>query len=65
MSKERYNSQETEQKWVQYWEQEGIFKFDPEAEGEPYSIDMPPPTVSGKMHIGHAFSYTQADILAR
>ena len=50
---------------MKFWEEQGIFTFDPKAKGEIYSIDTPPPTVSGKMHIGHAFSYTQQDILAR
>ncbi|MBI4141465.1 valine--tRNA ligase [Candidatus Woesearchaeota archaeon] len=62
---DKYNPQESEQKWLTYWEQEKIFAFDPEAKGKIYSIDTPPPTVSGKMHIGHAFSYTQQDIIAR
>jgi valyl-tRNA synthetase len=62
---ERYDPRESEQKWIAYWEKEKIFAFDPEAKGPVYSIDTPPPTVSGKMHIGHAFSYAQQDIIAR
>ena len=62
---DKYNFKEEEPKWVAFWEKEGVFTFDPKANGEVYSIDTPPPTVSGKMHIGHAFSYTQQDILAR
>lgn len=62
---ERYNPQEAEQKWISYWAKEKIFAFNPDAEGPVYSIDTPPPTVSGKMHIGHAFSYAQEDIIAR
>src|SRR3989344_1147851 len=61
----KYDFKEQEPKWVKFWEEQGIFTFDPKAKGEIYSIDTPPPTVSGKMHIGHAFSYTQQDILAR
>ncbi len=62
---ERYDPKAAEKKWIAYWESEKIYAFKPEAKGEVYSIDTPPPTVSGKMHIGHAFSYTQQDIIAR
>ncbi|MHB8585469.1 MAG: valine--tRNA ligase [Thermoplasmatota archaeon] len=57
--------QEMEERWLHYWEQEGIYAFDPESESPVYSIDTPPPTVSGKMHIGHAYSYNQMDFIAR
>lgn len=61
----RYDSREAEPRILEFWDKEGIFKFDPDAEGEVYSVDTPPPTVSGKMHIGHAFQYTQFDFVAR
>ncbi|MBU0662453.1 class I tRNA ligase family protein, partial [Candidatus Micrarchaeota archaeon] len=54
-----------EEKWRAYWEKQGIYSFDLKAQGHAYAIDTPPPTVSGKMHLGHAFSYTQADVIAR
>ncbi len=54
-----------EEKWQKFWEDEGIYRFDPGAPGKIFSIDTPPPTLSGDMHIGHAFSYTQQDIIAR
>ena len=48
------------------WEQEGIYRFDAaRARGDVFSIDTPPPTVSGSLHVGHVFSYTQTDIIAR
>ncbi|MEM4152726.1 MAG: valine--tRNA ligase [Candidatus Pacearchaeota archaeon] len=53
-----------EKKWQEFWEQEGIYKFDIKKKIE-FSIDTPPPTVSGKMHLGHAFSYSQQDFIAR
>ncbi len=53
-----------EEKWKKYWEKEKIYKLDSKAK-KVYSIDTPPPTVSGKMHIGHAFSYSQEDFIAR
>ncbi len=62
---DRYDSKEAEPRILKFWEDNQVFKFNPKAKGELYSIDTPPPTVSGKMHIGHAFSYTQMDFVAR
>ena len=55
-----------EDRWAACWEQDGTYLFDP-AHNRPevYSIDTPPPTVSGLLHVGHVFSYTQTDIVAR
>ncbi|MFC1691100.1 valine--tRNA ligase [Nanoarchaeota archaeon] len=61
----RYDPKEEEPKWQKYWESKGTFVFDPTAPGEIYSVDTPPPTVSGKMHLGHAFSYSQQDFIIR
>ena len=60
-----YNLKETEARIRQFWEKEKIFHFKPDYKKQIFSIDTPPPTVSGKMHIGHAFSYSQQDIIAR
>ncbi|MBI4146111.1 valine--tRNA ligase [Candidatus Woesearchaeota archaeon] len=60
-----YDSKEVELRLLAFWDKERVYKFDPEQKGEIYSIDTPPPTVSGRMHIGHAFSYAQQDIIAR
>ncbi len=60
----QYNIQETEKKLIEFWDKEGIYKFDSNAK-KIFSIDTPPPTVSGKMHIGHAFQYSQMDFIAR
>ena len=54
-----------EAKWSKFWEKEQVYRFKLEKNKEIYSIDTPPPTLSGKMHIGHVFSYTQQDIIAR
>lgn len=59
------NLKEIEKRWTEYWEKEKIFKFNPKTKKTIYSIDTPPPTVSGEMHIGHAFSYAQEDFIAR
>ncbi len=47
------------------WEKEKIYDFNVKSQKKPFSIDTPPPTVSGRMHIGHAFSYSQQDFIAR
>ena len=55
-----------EAKWIPRWEDAGVFRFDrTKTRAEIYSIDTPPPTVSGSLHVGHVFSYTHTDIVAR
>ncbi|MCP2166826.1 valine--tRNA ligase [Goodfellowiella coeruleoviolacea] len=55
-----------ENKWSARWEQDGVYRFDPPGDRERvFSIDTPPPTVSGSLHVGHVFSYTHTDIVAR
>jgi len=61
----QYNPKEAEKKWKEYWEKQGVYKFNPKSKQNFYSLDTPPPTVSGKMHIGHAFQYSQMDFIAR
>ncbi|OII05328.1 valine--tRNA ligase [Curtobacterium sp. MCBA15_008] len=54
--------------WGPVWEQDGTYRFDRAAAGDRsnvYSIDTPPPTASGSLHIGHVFSYTHTDLKAR
>lgn len=60
-----YNPREAEKKLQQWWVKEGIYKFNPKSRAEIYSVDTPPPTVSGSMHMGHAFSYSQQDFIVR
>jgi len=60
-----YDFEEVEKKWMDRWEEMDIYSYDPDSEKPVFSIDTPPPTVSGQMHIGHAFSYVQMDIVAR
>lgn len=61
----KYNYQESEAKRKKYREEHQVFAFSKNENLPIYSIDTPPPTVSGKIHIGHIFSYTQAEIIAR
>ena len=61
----RYESAAIEQKWQQYWEDNGIYHFQPEDNRPVYSVDTPPPTVSGDLHLGHCYSYSHADFYVR
>jgi len=55
-----------EDRWNEAWTREGTYTFDRSATREQvYSIDTPPPTVSGSLHVGHVFSYTHTDVVAR
>ena len=54
-----------EQKWYTWWEQNGCFTDSPERGGEPYSVVIPPPNVTGILHMGHALNNTIQDILVR
>src|SRR5579872_4739787 len=55
-----------EAKWMPLWESSGVYRFDrTRTRAEVYSIDTPPPTVSGSLHVGHVFSFTHTDVVAR
>jgi len=55
-----------EEKWARVWKEQDTYAFDRTAErADVYSIDTPPPTVSGSLHVGHIFSYTHTDLVAR
>ena len=58
-----YNPHAIEEGWYQSWEEKGYFK--PSGEGEPYCIMLPPPNVTGSLHMGHAFQDTIMDTLTR
>lgn len=60
-----YQHEIIERQMQNLWEELKIYKFRKDKKGEIYSIDTPPPTVSGSLHIGHIFSYTQAEMIAR
>jgi valyl-tRNA synthetase len=60
-----YDFKVKEKELQDFWDKKEIYKFDIKTKGEVYSVDTPPPTVSGAMHIGHAFSYAQQDFVIR
>ncbi|WP_165423278.1 valine--tRNA ligase [Ktedonosporobacter rubrisoli] len=63
MLPDRYNFREAEPRLASFWREAGLYAFEPH--GPTFVIDTPPPTVSGALHIGHCFSYTQTDVIAR
>ena len=64
MLDKKYDAKEKELKWLNFWKDKKVYEFNPDNR-QVYSIDTPPPTVNGKIHIGHIFSYSQAEMIAR
>lgn len=61
-----FDSAAVEQRWSEAWERDGIYRWDPaRSRADTFVVDTPPPTVSGSLHIGHVFSYTQTDVVVR
>lgn len=61
-----YDHQKREKHWQEYWVEQGTYHWrDDQPREQTFVIDTPPPTVSGVLHMGHIFSYTQADFIAR
>jgi valyl-tRNA synthetase len=66
MLSDKYDFKQSEPKWRARWETSGVYAWSAEESGKAaYVIDTPPPTVSGFLHIGHVYSYTQTDLIAR
>ncbi|WP_424357315.1 valine--tRNA ligase [Methanocella sp. MCL-LM] len=61
----KYDPKEIEPRIQKFWEDNKVFKFDPDSKKPVFSIDTPPPTLSGYIHMGHVFSYSQAEFVAR
>ena len=62
---ENYNPKEAEPRLQNFWEKEGIYKFNHASKKPVFSIDTPPPYISGRPHMGHAYSYTLFDVIGR
>lgn len=60
-----YDPSQIEEKWYDYWETHGVFHDEPKEGAEPFSIVLPPPNVTGQLHMGHALDGTLQDILIR
>jgi valyl-tRNA synthetase len=60
-----YEPQQIEPRWAEYWVKEALFKADSNAPGPVFSIVIPPPNVTGSLHIGHMLEHTEIDILTR
>jgi valyl-tRNA synthetase len=69
MSKEplakAYEPKEVEARWYRFWDESGFFRANPESGKEPFAIVIPPPNVTGSLHIGHAFTLTLQDVIVR
>jgi len=60
-----YEPQQIEPRWAEFWVKEQLFRADPNAPGPLFSIVIPPPNVTGSLHIGHMLDHTEIDILTR
>ena len=60
-----YSPKEVEERWRKYWEENQSFHGNETSTQEPFAIVIPPPNITGSLHIGHAFNNTLQDILTR
>ena len=61
----KYNPATVEDKWYTYWSENNLFHAQPDPNKEPYAIVIPPPNVTGVLHMGHMLNNTIQDILIR
>ena len=61
----KYNPHVVEEKWTQFWSENRLFHADEKWDAKAFSIVIPPPNITGSLHIGHAFNGTLQDILVR
>ncbi|MGL6076336.1 MAG: valine--tRNA ligase [Fimbriiglobus sp.] len=60
-----FDAKQAQEKWLSHWEAQGYFRADPTKPGEPFTIVIPPPNVTGALHMGHALNNTLQDVLIR
>src|SRR5437016_10273388 len=61
----QYDPREAQQRWLQFWDERGYFHSRPDSSREPFTIVIPPPNVTGALHMGHALNNTLQDVLIR
>ncbi len=61
----QYDNKAAEAKWYRFWQDQGYFKADPKSKKPPYSLLMPPPNLTGELHLGHAMQHSILDAIAR
>ena len=62
---DRYDPSQVEERWYRVWEERGYFRADPASPKKPYCVVIPPPNVTGSLHMGHALNNTLQDVLIR
>lgn len=65
MDNANYDFKNREKYWQKFWADYGVYRFDPDSKKPLFTVDTPPPTISGALHLGHVFSYTQAEVVVR
>lgn len=61
----KYESHEVELGWYDWWKKRGYFQPDLKSKGSPFTLLLPPPNVTGILHLGHALSTTIQDVIVR
>jgi valyl-tRNA synthetase len=61
----QYDPKESQRRWLRFWDERGYFHSEPDAERKPFCIVIPPPNVTGALHMGHALNNTLQDVLIR
>src|SRR5260370_25019556 len=61
----QYDPREAQQRWLEWWNQQGYFHSEPDLDRKPFCIVIPPPNVTGALHMGHALNNTLQDVLIR
>src|SRR5215203_1276162 len=60
-----YDPKDAQKKWLAFWDERGYFHSEPDPKRKPFTIVIPPPNVTGALHLGHALNNTLQDVLIR